>query len=132
RLLDQWNDRKLNIAAIVCAIVLPPLATGWILPKFIRSDTRETARLVRESFGDRPYCFYGPNQSLTLCFNLRHEIPTAEDDAQLNAIVGKTPDVIIITIGKDHRPATAPSNERFEKLKTIQRDEQVWEFYRPA
>ena len=54
RLLDRWNDRNLIIAAIVCAVVLPPLATGWILPKYIRSDTRETARLVRDSFGDGP------------------------------------------------------------------------------
>jgi len=128
-LVDRWNIRALNILVIACAIVLAPLTTEWILPRYIPADTRETARLVRDRFGDGPYCFYGLNSSVPLCFNLRQSIPLAETEEQLKRILEVNPNTIIITIGKDKRPTTAPAR-RLRKIEMMKREDQVWEFYR--
>jgi hypothetical protein len=129
-LMDRWNRRVLNVMVFICAIVLPPLTTLWILPRFIPADTRETARLVRANFGEGPFCFYGPNASIPLCFNLRQSIPLADTPDEFARAIEAHPDVVIITIGKEKRPASAPAREMFEQVYSMKREDQVWDFYR--
>ena len=45
--------------------------------------------------------------------------------------LARDPKLVIITIGKDLRPASAPSGDRFEHLDaTFRTEDQVWDFYR--
>jgi 4-amino-4-deoxy-L-arabinose transferase-like glycosyltransferase len=128
-MIDRWNRRWLSVAVVLTAIVVPLLVT-LVLPIYIPQHTRETTQFVRDHFGDEPLCFYGPNASIPLCFNLRRQIPTADDEPELMQFIARDPRVIVITIGKDKRPATAPSAEQFEKIDTAKWEDQVWEFYR--
>ena len=128
-IIDRWTNRPLIIATIVTAVILPPLVT-LVLPIYSREHTRQTTEFVRGRFGASPLCFYGQNASIPLCFNLRRAIPTANDEAELTQFIGREPGIIVITIGKDKRPATAPASDRFEKLEERKWEDQVWDFYR--
>jgi 4-amino-4-deoxy-L-arabinose transferase-like glycosyltransferase len=128
-IVDRWNNRPLIGAAIACAVVVPPVVT-LLIPRFSNEHTRETAQFVREHFDDSPLCFYGQNESVPLCFNLRRAIPFANDDAELASFIARQPDIVIITIGKDKRPASAPSADQFEHLTSGKWEDQVWDFYR--
>lgn len=127
--LTHGQGRGFIALTVAFAALLPPLVTLWI-PTVIPEHTRETAHLVRESFGDAPLCCYGANQSVPLCFNLRQAIPYANSDEKLGHILQQDPDAVIFTIGKEHRPSTTLGSERFETIKSMQVDDQAWDFYR--
>ena len=99
-LIDRWNKRILIGAVIVVALVLPPFQTLF-LPRYGTDHTRDNAQFVREHFGDLPLCFYGPNESVPLCFNLRRAIEFANDEPELKRFLAHEPRFVIITIGKD-------------------------------
>jgi hypothetical protein len=128
-MIDRWNRTWLSAATIVVAIVLPPLV-AIVLPLYSQQHTRETTAFVHDHFHDAPLCFYGQNASIPLCFNLRRQIPTANDEPELTQFIAREPAMIVITIGKDKRPATAPSADRFEKIETAKWEDQTWDFYR--
>jgi 4-amino-4-deoxy-L-arabinose transferase-like glycosyltransferase len=129
-LVDRWNNRILIATTFASAIIVPPLVT-WLLPRIIPQHARETAAFVRDHFNDSPLCFYGPNESVPLCFNLKRAIPFANDPPELKQFLQTQPNYIIITITKDLRPASAPEGESFESLTEPQKwEDQVWQFYK--
>jgi 4-amino-4-deoxy-L-arabinose transferase-like glycosyltransferase len=128
-LIDRWNNQILIGAVILVALVLPPVQTLF-LPRYGTDHTRDNAQFVREHFGDSPLCFYGPNESVPLCFNLRRAIEFANDEPELKRFLAREPKFVIITIGKEKRPASAPSYDRFENLGEWKCEDQVWDFYR--
>jgi hypothetical protein len=56
------------------AIIFVPLVGIW-MPLQEGRDSRDFAREFRERWGGGPFCFYGRNYSLPLCFNLRQKLP---------------------------------------------------------
>lgn len=128
-LIDRWNNRLLIGATIACAMALPPIVT-LAIPRYAPQQTRAIASHVRETFSQGPYCFYGENRSIPLCFNLRQAIPFADDESELTACVKGDAAMIVISIGKEHRPAIAPPADRFQKVDSMKAGDQIWEFYR--
>ncbi|HEY2843562.1 MAG TPA: hypothetical protein VGJ09_07935 [Bryobacteraceae bacterium] len=127
--LRRGESRGILAMVIACAALLPPLVMLWI-PTLSTEHTRQTAQLVQNNFGDSPLCCLGPNQSIPLCFNLRRAIPYADVDSELRAELAREPDAIFFTINKDGRPSRPPTLVPFEKIKTLNREDQVWDFYR--
>jgi hypothetical protein len=102
----------------------------WLLPNITPQHARQTASFVQDHFANAPLCFFGPNESVPLCFNLKRPIPFANDQPELNEFLAREPNYIIITIGKDLRPASAPSGRVFEKLADFKAEDQWWQFYK--
>jgi hypothetical protein len=127
--MQDYFERTTMVALCISALLLPPIVT-CVIPRLVPGHTRETAQLVRDQVGDHALIVYGANQSIPLCFNLRREIPFAKDDAELDQLIARQPESVIITIGKDKRPASAPATQRFEKVNELKRDDQIWAFYR--
>ena len=88
-MIDRWNNRILIGCAILAALVLPPMQTLF-LSRFATDHTRDNAQFVREHFGDSPLCFYGPNESVPLCFNLRRPIEFANDEPELKQFLAQS------------------------------------------
>ena len=128
-LIGRWNNRALMAAAIVFAIALPPAVT-LLVPRLSAQHARETTEFVRTRFDNMPICFYGQNSSVPLCFNLKREIPFANDEPELKQFLAREPRMIVITISKDKRPTPAPEFAQFEKLDEGKWEDQVWDFYR--
>ena len=130
-MIDRWRKRWLDIAAIAVAVLVPLIVTIAI-PRIVPQHNRQIAAFVREKFDRGPFCFYGPNASVPLCFNLHQRIDFANDAPELEEFLARDPKLVIITIGKDLRPASAPAGDRFEHLSndTYKVEDQVWDFYR--
>jgi 4-amino-4-deoxy-L-arabinose transferase-like glycosyltransferase len=127
-MIDRWDSRRLIRAVYLIGIAVPPIVT-LLIPQYTHEHTREIAQLVHDRYGDAAMCFYGPNASIPLCFNLRKSIPTADDAAELESMKRQHPWLVIITIAKDKRPATAPTGATAD-IFTVHVEDQVWSFYR--
>jgi 4-amino-4-deoxy-L-arabinose transferase-like glycosyltransferase len=126
--LDQGQFAGIIALVLFCAALLPPMVTGWI-PTLSSEGPKTTARIIRSTLGPGPFAFFGSNPSYVLCWNLKQSIPTVHDDAEAEQMARQNPYITLITIDKDHRPATSPSDQHFVRVKSFQSEDQVWTFY---
>lgn len=80
---------------IEAAIVFVPLVGIW-MPWHEGLDSRDFAAEFRQRFGNGPYCFYGRNCSLPLCFNLREKVPQVRTAVELVQLAQDTHDLHVI------------------------------------
>ena len=117
-------------AAYVGAVLLVFVPTvGLWMPLMERDGSRDIARQITAQFGAGPYCFYGPNYSLPLCFNLRSTIPQAKTSQQLEALAERQPGVVVIAQTKSKfKPPPLPAG--FREQLTIGGHGQSFDIYR--
>ena len=117
--------------AVGCAVAMVPLVGVWF-PSLRPKNTRAVAGAIREKLPAGPYCFYGGNISLPLCFNLRTEIPRALTPAKLVEFAKAEPGLGVIAQTKSGYEAPKPpaGAVKFEDLGTVEGDEQTFELYR--
>jgi 4-amino-4-deoxy-L-arabinose transferase-like glycosyltransferase len=67
------------LPAVVCGAIatasIMAVAEAFWISDVEQDDARGVAQFVRENVGPGPYCYYGANLSLPLCFELREKIP---------------------------------------------------------
>src|SRR5205085_1835083 len=81
RILLAWVVSKLRgaLPAVVCgaiatALIIAAGETFW-LSDVSKDEARAAAQYIHENVGPGPFCYYGANLSLALCFDLRETIP---------------------------------------------------------
>lgn len=119
-------------AAYLAAVLLVfvPVVGIW-MPLMEHDGSREVARRITHRFGSGPYCFYGPNYSLPLCFSLRSTVPQVHTAEQLEALAAREPGIVVIVQSKKNRAnAQAPPVPRgFARQASIARPGQLFEIY---
>ncbi len=111
------------------AMVVPllmPLLLGWWAGGVELVTPRTIARQIRTDFGDGPYAFFGPNESLPLCFNLRAAIPAAKTDEELLRLTA--PGTVVIAQTKNGLPPP-PLPLQFVHRKQVKAGEQLFDLY---
>ena len=124
------HGRQAGLVAYLAGVaaVLVVTVSFWT-PKFEGEDSRALARQVDTSFGRGPYCFYGRNISLPLCFNLRLAIPQEKTSGELEQLVRGEPNVVVIAKTQPSSPAPAlPPG--YVKQRNITAARQTFVFYR--
>jgi hypothetical protein len=107
---------------------MPPVMGAWAAT--VQSgSSRAVAAQIRRSLGDAPIVVLGTTESLSLCFELRRPIPAIETPEQAIELARRRPELVLLSIGKDRR-AAAPVPEGFRRVLTLQRDDQVFRFFR--
>ena len=100
-------------------LVLVPAVSFW-MPKFEGEDSRQMARQIAGQFGSGPYCFYGPNVSLPLCFNVRAAIPQEKTPEELERLAIIEPDVVVIAQTKSgNSPPRLPVGFELRMSRTV-------------
>ena len=110
------------IAAAASVTVLMLIGIGWWYPSTRNNNPRSIARKIQAKFGDGPYVFFGPEQSLPLCFAMRREIPRigkAEELARKRAsglvVICKTrKDIPALLDGFEHEMHITTEEHNFE------------------
>jgi hypothetical protein len=77
------------------AIIFVPLVGIW-MPLQEGRDSREFAKDFRQRWGNGPFCFYGRNYSLPLCFNLRQQMPQMPTSEALRQLARAEPGLRVI------------------------------------
>jgi len=113
--------------AAVLAVMVP--AVTYLAPRYEDSNSREVARVIRDHFGDGPYCFYGKNLSLQLCFNWKEQVPQEVTREDLEELLKTEPNVVVIAQTKPaHAPPELPPG--FHAEWRLPLPKQVIVFYR--
>ena len=94
-------------------LVFVPAVSIW-MPRMERENSRDVARQIQSRFGPGPYCFYGPNYSLPLCYNLRTTIPQVRSAGELELLSSREPRLVVIAQTKS-RWAPPPVPVEFEQ-----------------
>lgn len=111
----------------VLAVMVP--AISLLAPRYDGEDSRQIARQIGAHFGRGPYCFYGLNLSLQLCFNWKIQIPQEQTAADLEGLAATEPDVVVIAQTKPaHAPPELPSG--FKQQWRLPLRHQTMVFYR--
>src|SRR5205085_517936 len=71
-------------------------ATGWVIALTLAAEL--TAR-----YGDGPYPFFGPNESMPLVWNLRDIIRETPTPQELDAVLRTAPDTVVIAQVKNNK-----------------------------
>lgn len=127
----RWRaGLAVGAAAYVAAVlvVFVPVVGLW-MPSLEQDDSRHVAREISTRFGAGPYCFYGPNYSLPLCFYLRATIPQVKTAEDLQTLAAREPRVVVIAQTKS-RFTPPPMPPGFEQEIQISRPKQLFQFYR--
>lgn len=124
------HGRQAGLLAYLVGVtaVLVVTVSFWT-PKFEGEDSRALARQVAASFGRGPFCFYGRNISLPLCFNLRVAIPQEKTAGELEQLVRSEPNVVVIVKAQPSSPAP-PLPPGYVEQRSITAARQTFVFYR--
>ena len=129
----NWRiSRAAGAMAYVAAVLLVfvPVVGLW-MPQLEQDDSRQVARQISARFGDNPYCFYGPNYSLPLCFYLRSTIPQMKTANDLEQLVARQPRLVVIVQTKSkYNPPPLPAG--FDQKMQISRPRQLFQIYQRA
>jgi hypothetical protein len=118
------------VALLVATPILMPLMLGLWAASLHNDSPRQLAGQIRRSFGPHAtFASFGPNESLPLCFELRQPIPNLPTPQAVLDRAARDRNVVLISIDKSHRPVE-PFPDGFVRVLTLQRDDQVLEFYR--
>ncbi len=102
--LARRNGTGVAVAGMIGAVAVAfAVMFGRWLPSLEPVNHRTVAAELRARFGDGPYAFYGPNESMPLVWNLRsviHEAPTA---GELAAVLRGAPETVVIAQVKNNR-----------------------------
>ncbi len=87
-LIGLYVQRQRTWSASLLALAIgwataAPLLQGWFFPSLEPQNVRWTAGQLTAQYGLGPYCFYGKQASLPLCFALRQTIPIVETAEEL-------------------------------------------------
>ena len=126
----NWRiGRVAGATAYVAAVLLVfvPVIGLW-MPQLEQDDSRQVARQISARFGTGPYCFYGPNYSLPLCFYLRSTIPQMKAANDLDQLVARQPRLVVIVQTKSkYNPPPLPAG--FDQKMQISRPRQLFQIY---
>jgi 4-amino-4-deoxy-L-arabinose transferase-like glycosyltransferase len=111
--------------SLACAISMSA-GIGFWWPTTHARPHRDVAAEIR-TIGDGPYCFYGPNASLVLAYELRTIVPHVRNARELTAAVSRDPNLLVIVQTKNNRAAPQPIG--CELLRTIHTEDQQFEIY---
>ena len=113
--------------AAVLLVIVP--AMTYLAPRYEDVNSREIARTIRSRFGEGPYCFYGKNLSLQLCFHWKTQVPQEVTREDLERLAAKEPDIVVIAQTKPaHAPPVLPPG--FDERWRLQLPKQTMVFYR--
>jgi len=127
------HGRRMALLTYMAAvlIVLVP-AVSILAPRYEGDDSRSLARGFAGRFGSGPYCFYGRNFSLPLCFNLRLQIPQVMTPVELRRLADAEPGLVVIAQTKSKFvPPPIPPGFAQEK-PDIEVPRQTFRLYRAA
>jgi len=118
------------LALLVAAPTLMPLTLGLWAASLENDSPRQLAEQIRRCLGPHTtFASFGPNESLPLCFELQQSIPDLPTPQAVLDRAARDPNLVLISIDKSHR-RDEPLPEGFVRVLTLQRDDQVLEFYR--
>jgi hypothetical protein len=106
-----WRRRGAVVAIVTAAFagsLLLAFAEAWWTPNVDPDDARIAATYIRKNFPDAPYCFYGANLSVPLCFDLRQSIPIHRTPESLAAARERAPGLIVMSVSRAERKPPAP------------------------
>ena len=130
-LLINWRiSRAAGATAYIGAVLLVfvPVVGLW-MPRTEQDDSRQIARQISARYGNGPYCFYGPNYSLPLCFCLRSIVPQVKTASELEQLAMRQPTLVVIVQTKSKfTPPPVPAG--FEEQMQIARPKQLFQIFR--
>jgi 4-amino-4-deoxy-L-arabinose transferase-like glycosyltransferase len=119
--LGRRNGIAAAVAGMAAAVAIAFAVTfGRWLPSLEPVNHRTVAAELRARYGEGPYAFYGPNESMPLVWNLRSIIREAPTPDELAAVLRDAPGTVVIAQVKNNRqppPLPAGLTER-ERLET--------------
>ncbi len=128
--LQRRSLRDALLALILTFAVVMPVGVGYLSARLMNHGPRQIAAEIRQRFGESPLVFYGPNLSLSLCYNLRQTIPVTNSPAALLAMRENEPGLIVIAQEKAGRTPAAPPAPFIADGEPVVTDDQVFTFYR--
>lgn len=129
--LDQGFTAGIVTLALFTAMLMPPLVTAWI-PTLSPEGPRAVARFIRQIYDPEHLCFFGSNASIPLCWDLKQSIPLIDNEPAIEQLAQHNPLLTVIAINKDGRPTNLPNPQRFEQMKSMQNQDQTWQFFLPV
>lgn len=126
----NWSiSRAAGATAYVAAalLVFVPVVGLW-MPRLEQDDARQVARQISGRFGPGPYCFYGPNYSLPLCFYLRSTVPQVKTAGELEQRATRERQMVVIVQTKSkNNPPPLPAG--FDQQMQIAPPKQFFQIY---
>jgi 4-amino-4-deoxy-L-arabinose transferase-like glycosyltransferase len=119
--LGRRNGTGVAVVGMIGAVAVALAVTfGRWLPSLEPVNHRTVAAELRAHYGDGPYAFFGPNESMPLVWNLRSVIREAKTADELAAVLSRSPDAVVIAQVKNGRepPPLPPQLTERARLDT--------------
>lgn len=102
--LGRRNGTLAAVAGMIAAVAIAFAVTfGRWLPSLEPVNHRTVAAELRARYGDGPYAFFGPNESMPLVWNLRNIIRETPTPEELDAVLRTAPDTVVIAQVKNNK-----------------------------
>lgn len=121
--VSLWRKNGLlaGVLGMVAAVAIAFAVTfGRWLPSLEPVSHRTIAAELRSKYGDGPYAFYGPNESMPLVWNLRALIREVKTSEALVDVLRQAPRTVVIAQVKNNRqpPPLPPGLTERQTLET--------------